>query len=371
MELNEKMKKRKTDYEKTTQTIPTDLIIEILSRLPEKSVARFSCVSKLCLSITSDPSFPRPRLLLCFQKDADLFVSSIPPTTQNSNRSYSSSLSFDLHHTMKPQLNFDQYYTSTESVHGLVCFVSKEPTVWNPSTRQFLTLPTIPRPCKDWNKVKLFLGYDPIERKHKVVCIPRKRICYVFRVFTLGSAQESWRTVKTNHKHRFLTWIRGEYVVMSFDVRYEKFNMIKRPSGFRGDLLITYKGRLACFKDYDDHRRFWILEDAQKRTWSSQDFLSPFGDCNLSKDTDLNLRGSTHAGELIYVPDEFSQSFYILLCDPVKNSWRRFEFKVLSEEKSLHNGVKGEGEGEDDDDEHRPIYGLHYFPNHIDSQMSL
>ncbi|KAF8100402.1 hypothetical protein N665_0225s0019 [Sinapis alba] len=387
MRLKEKMKKRKTDYEKTTQTIPTDLIIEILSRLPEKSVARFSCVSKLWLSITTDPSFPRPHLLLCFQKDDDLFVSSIPHHTQNSNRSYSSSLSFDLHHTMKPQLNFDHYNTSTESVHGLICFVSKEPTVWNPSTRQFLTLPTIPRPCKDWNKVKLFLGYDPVERKHKVVCIPRKRICYVFRVFTLGSAQESWRTVKTNHKHRsngdtvgrciqgVIYYIAsacqsGEYVVMSFDVRYEKFNMIKRPSGFRGDLLITYKGRLACFKDYDDHRRFWILEDAQKRTWSSQDFLSPFGDCNLSKDTDLNLRGSTHAGELIYVPDDFSLSFYILLCDPVKNSWRRFEFKVSSEEISVHNGVEGEGE-DDDDDEHRPNYGLHYFPNHIDSQMSL
>lgn len=88
-------------------------------------------------------------------------------------------------------------------------------------------------------------------------------------------------------------------------------------------------------------------------------------------ESDLNLRGSTHAGELIYVPDKFSQSFYILLCDPVKNSWRRFEFKVSVEEKSACYEGEGEGEGEDDDDEHRPIYRLHYFPNHINSQMSL
>ncbi|CDY24359.1 BnaA07g02840D [Brassica napus] len=100
MEPKEK-KKRKTNCKKSRiQSIPTDLTIEILSRLPEKSVARFSCVSKLWSSITSDPSFPRSRLLLCFQKHNDLFVSSIPHHNQNSNRSYSSSLfagSFNLH----------------------------------------------------------------------------------------------------------------------------------------------------------------------------------------------------------------------------------------------------------------------------------
>ena len=100
----------------------------------------------------------------------------------------------------------------------------------------------------------------------------------------------------------------GYVVLMSFDVRYEKFNMIKLPSDFDGDLPIT-------------HTRFWILEDAQKHKWSSRDFLSTFGDCNPPMESDLNLSGSTHAGELIYVPDDFSQSLYILLCDPVKNSW--------------------------------------------------
>ncbi|KAG2277351.1 hypothetical protein Bca52824_059906 [Brassica carinata] len=144
----EHRKKAKTDY------LPADLTTETLLRLPEKSVARFSCVSKLWSSITTDPSFislfetrsPRQRLLLCFQKYAKLFVSSIPQHTQNSNRSYSSSLS-----------------SSTESVHGLICSESEKPIVWNPSTRQFVTLPTIQKPCKSWKCTILFLGYDPIE----------------------------------------------------------------------------------------------------------------------------------------------------------------------------------------------------------------
>ncbi|CAF2156847.1 unnamed protein product [Brassica napus] len=264
MEPKEK-KKRKTRYRKgRTQSIPTDLVsltdltIEILSRLPEKSVARFSCVSKLWSSITSDPSFPRPRLLLCFQKydDSELYVSSIPQHTQNSNMSYSSSLSFDHHHMMKLPSCYNRF-SSKESVHGLICFQESEnPIVWNPSTRQFIALPILPIPCKDWKKTTLLLGYDPIE------------------------AQKSWRNVKTNITHR--------------------------PTS-------------------DTYERY--------------------------------IEGFTHAGEFIFVPTRRSQSSYILLCDPVKNSWRKFEFKGLADQVSLHN-------------EHRP-YALHVFPNHIDSQVSL
>lgn len=64
-----------------------------------------------------------------------------------------------------------------------------------------------------------------------------------------------------------------------------------------------------------------------------------------------------------------SQSSYILLCDPVRNSWRKFEFKGIADEVSVHNGVVEEEE-EKQDDEHRPMYALLAFPNHIDSQIS-
>ncbi|WJZ85908.1 hypothetical protein VitviT2T_005418 [Vitis vinifera] len=38
-------------------TIPLDLIIEILTKLPIKSLIRFQCISKLWRSMISDPSF--------------------------------------------------------------------------------------------------------------------------------------------------------------------------------------------------------------------------------------------------------------------------------------------------------------------------
>ncbi|EFH55618.1 hypothetical protein ARALYDRAFT_902247 [Arabidopsis lyrata subsp. lyrata] len=43
--------------ENTDHTIPADHIIEILSRLPAKSIARYRCVSKLWSTIIRLPCF--------------------------------------------------------------------------------------------------------------------------------------------------------------------------------------------------------------------------------------------------------------------------------------------------------------------------
>ncbi|XP_020866668.1 F-box protein At1g31080-like isoform X2 [Arabidopsis lyrata subsp. lyrata] len=56
-----------------SDSIPIDLILEILSRLPSKSIARFRCLSKLWGSMLRQPYFTelfltrssaRPRLLI-------------------------------------------------------------------------------------------------------------------------------------------------------------------------------------------------------------------------------------------------------------------------------------------------------------------
>ncbi|CAA7024549.1 unnamed protein product [Microthlaspi erraticum] len=366
---------------KSTSSFPLDLTKEILSRLPAKSVVRFRCVSKLWSSITTDPYFissfganssTRQTLLLCFIKDDKLFVSSIPQHTQDRNKAYSSLLPIERYHMKLPGYGF---HDLTESVNGLICLKhSQNPLVWNPSMRSVFALP-YPNNHKSWKKVTLFLGYDPIEGKHKVVCVRYKKTSYVCRVFTLGSAQESWRTVKTNHKHcvGYYTYGRcingviyyiardecnksADLVIMSFDVRSEKFDMIEPPSKMHRAVLINYEGRLAACTDNYNDRRLWILEDAEKQKWSSKDFLSPFGP---SWRTEFKLGGVTPAGEFIYVPDTFHKSHYILFFDPVRNSSRRFNFKRLADG------------GRESWPDHGTYDPFHAFPNHIDSLLSL
>ncbi|CAN7006724.1 unnamed protein product [Brassica rapa subsp. trilocularis] len=380
-------KKKRNDYK---GCFPIDLTSEILLRLPEKSVARFRCVSKLWSSISTDPYFinlfetrsPRQTILLCVRKYDSLFVSSIPQHKhmhtlhQSSNKSFSSSQPISCYNMKFPETN-DLY--PTESVHGLICFQeSGKPVVWNPSKKEFVTLP---KPRKSWNDITVFLGYDPTQGKHKVMCLPCNRSTDVCRILTLGSAQESWRTVKTNQNHRssiitigrcikgviyYLAYIFHSrlQVIMSFDIKSEKFDTIPLP---REDIdrpfLITYEGRLA-FVDDKNPRRMLILEDAERRKWSSQNFLACLRHRDVITSEYLHLGGSTHAGELVYLAPYFKKKSYILFCDPVRNSFRRFEFKGIAEDESWLNA-----------DQDEPLFSprsrLHIFPNHTESQISL
>ncbi|KAJ4894063.1 putative F-box protein [Raphanus sativus] len=313
-------------------SLPSDLTWEILCRLPAKSVGRFRCVSKLWLSITTDPGFIKsfgttklPSVLLCSIKGYDMFVTSI--------RSYSPSQPIHLYPMKVPGKYC--YLSHMDSVHGLICIDdlnSKMPLVWNPTTGQLLVLP---KPKMSSRQKHVFLGYDPVE------------------------GQESWRTVRTNFKNSvgafaFGRCIKGmiyylagnrqgyDMVVMNFDVRSEIFHMIELPSSIHRDMLITYKGRLACI-DANNDKRLWSLEDEDKQhKWSFQDFLSPFY-------KSLELQGSTHAGEFIYVPYHKSPS--IEFYDPVRNSFRRLKLEGIEDEKIGHSVMA--------------------FPNHIESLLPL
>ncbi|KAG7594429.1 F-box associated domain type 3 [Arabidopsis thaliana x Arabidopsis arenosa] len=258
-----------------SSSLPLDLTSEIFSRLPAKSVVRFRCVSKLWSSITTDPYFTnsfqtRPNLMFFFKEGDKFFVFTIPQHNRNPNESYSYSSSeiIDSYHTTYPKGCC--VTTITESVHGLICFrKAANPIVWNPSMRKFLPLP-LRKPDDRWKNITVSLGYDPVDGKHKVVCIPYGTASYECPVLTLGSDKE-WRTVKTNHKNSPFTFYGGvsygavSYgqgrcingvlyyraetnsgrVILSFDVRSEKFDVIEFPwdKDFWPVMMMSYKGR--------------------------------------------------------------------------------------------------------------------------------
>ncbi|VVA90691.1 unnamed protein product [Arabis nemorensis] len=251
--------------------IPLDLIPDILLKLPAKSAVRFRCFSKLWSSITTPPDFIRSfaiqsstrlRLMVCVKTSYTRLFITLP---QHVHPDTSYSPVVDRYEIKSPPLD---YYHSpfSEPVQSLVCYGDDHNiVVWNPSMRQNVTLP---EPGPRVKYISSCLGYDPVEGKYKVLCISGYKCNYPL-VFTLGP-QESWRLTNncplhqpTNSEGRIGVCVNGhvyyeakilldddpleyEHLLMSFHVRYETFNTIKKPADPTLDrLLLNYQGKLA------------------------------------------------------------------------------------------------------------------------------
>lgn len=253
------------------------------------------------------------------------------------------------------------------------------PIVWNPTKRTFLPLP---KPDQSWKNITVFLGYDPIEGKHKVVCMPYDCKAYdECRVLTLGSsAQEEWRTVKTKYKHcpftgnrtegyGYSTCVNGvlyyraeigyDRVIMSFDVRSEKFDAITLPWDYKvwPVMMIAYHGRLVCVGSTEDGLSMWVLKDANKLEWLNHIFL-PLSHYGRGLKNKFKLTGITGDGELIYVPRTALKSdLHIIYVNPMTKTFRRVEYNGLAD----YDFRQRYGLGD------RPLRGLQYFPNHMET----
>ena len=142
--------------EHSPDPIPVDLLIEIFSRVPLKSIARFHCLSKFLASILRRHDFTelfltksltRPRLLFTVKtKGKLLFYSSPQPHNQNVN---SSLVATPYHCTSLP--NYRPTYIS-KPVCGLVLLqglgIKQCPLICNPAKGKVLTLPKVPRKKK-------------------------------------------------------------------------------------------------------------------------------------------------------------------------------------------------------------------------------
>ncbi|CAH8255911.1 unnamed protein product [Arabidopsis lyrata] len=352
LEVYKRRRGQSSSMSKPYSSFPLDLASEILLKLPAKSIVRSRCISKLWSSITTDPYFiksfetrslSKPSLLLFFKRMDKLCVFSFPQHHQNSNERYgndSSPQPLDIY-----QMKCPKYFCFSfmESVHGLICFRKlATPIIWNPTMRQFLTLT---KPDKTWRSI----GYDPIEGKHKVVCLPGDKIWEDCRVLTLGSGQEQWRSIKTSLDHHPYTDSYGrcingvlyykagidnlsgqsQAVIMSFDVRSEKFHAITLPVDTIRGLLIAYEGRLALV--HSDYVNNGIT----------------FGFWRMLRNTSGRIN--------------LFRSFYIKYYDPKRNSFRTVEFKGVADREFRHKSGLG----------NRRVYALQTFPNHMDNLISL
>ncbi|XP_023640388.1 putative F-box protein At2g19630 [Capsella rubella] len=303
------------DNERKLIADPVDLIIEILARLPAKSIARCRCLSKLCDSTLRLPYFTelflttssaRPQLLFACQKHGKLFFFSSPqPRNPDEN---SSPIVADYH--MKLSVD-GPVYEMNGIVHGLVCLIyntripkgktEKVQVICNPSTGQSLPLPKVRTKRVT---VVSYLGYDPVDKKYKVLSMTwltlgNQVVCGEHQILTLGTPKLSWRMIECciphdlPHKHICIDGVlyypatnRSSVVnmIVCFDVRSETFKSITVVGAVyravRDGHMINYNGKLGllvCEGSWfvDGSLELWVLEEIEKQVWSEHAYVFP------------------------------------------------------------------------------------------------
>ncbi|XP_010513500.1 PREDICTED: putative F-box protein At5g52620 [Camelina sativa] len=339
------------DREGNSDPIPIDIILEILSRLSTKSIAKFGLASKFCASILSRPDFrelflttrssSRPRLLFAVNySDKWRLYSSHQP--QNPDENHSLIVAADFHmevvEYMAPHNNYGP-------VSGLLYFPSMHfqdrdnvPVICNPSTGQYARLPQL-RGESTWRSL---LGYDPIGKQYKVLAISNSSDGEG-NILTLGTGKMSWSMIQGRLNHYrprsggicingVLYYITFGNVakIVCFDVRYEKLSFLDADSTTRiiskTTKLIHYKGRLGMISLYCYRRpvnfelRLWILEDPQIQKWLEHHYTLPV---DIVGEDEISVVGVTANGEIVLSKDYISNPFFVFYFYPERNALER------------------------------------------------
>ncbi|XP_057479191.1 F-box/kelch-repeat protein At3g06240-like [Actinidia eriantha] len=286
--------------------MPEDVLIEILKRLPVKSLLRFKCICKYWYALVLNPTFVnhhlnfqkgnnQGRLLLqhynshSYQYGYALFPDKILTTTSYHNLDY-------LHGEIVP------VYIDGP-INGLFCLNFEDRfIIWNPAMKEFRSLPFPHHPkiplhfSLDWHSFGF--GFDPITKDYKVVfrqqfineitlSSPEKDV--IVDVYTLST--NTWRHLDgidyvsseylTSH-HGNGAYLDGIYYwpavgrVLAFDVGNEIFRAILGPdTPMHYTLLTLYNDHIALcgFKDFPESEidrwiEFWVME--AEASWIKQ-----------------------------------------------------------------------------------------------------
>ncbi|KAH0853948.1 hypothetical protein HID58_028361 [Brassica napus] len=329
---------------------PLDLTVEILHRLPAKSLARTRCVSKQWRTIIDDyivknsvvtrslsqPSPDAPHFILDTLLDCGVVFS----------YTYSRQIRSERNQIVEKMFAMTATAREFQYVRGLIGFWSctrGQFTLHNPTTRRSVPLPDTGIPPR---RFYLF-GYDPMRNQYKVACIarPTSEPEQSYKVFTLGDLGKEWRNIKCciERHSPFGTAVciggtiyytakaeNQRNVIISFNVVSEKFSHVfqvpeKLNVRYGKSSLVDYQGKLGCIcYNYlnNEDMDVWVMENAEKQEWSKITHMAVLQGIPRS----MCRFGVTHpGGEIVIVPYFYyylgSEGYYY---NPNINSRRSF-----------------------------------------------
>ncbi|XP_010501501.1 PREDICTED: putative F-box protein At1g30930 [Camelina sativa] len=363
------------DSGKPFDSIPDDLLIKILSKLPAKSIAKCRCVSKLWKSsalmrsgfhrddftdlfLTRRRSKARRRRLLIgvLQLEAGEWSFYSTPQPQNPSEK-SSSLVADFHINFSKGISkYNCSYTSGLIYFHKMCIPREDEDVkhviCNPLTGQYMILPQLRGGSYS------YLGFDPVDKEFKLLLMNTRDYIaskdtdqYILTIGT-GRRELRWRKIQCPFTHEPL-WERvcingvlyylthhatnGRfYAIVCFDVRSEKFKLVTYGYDRRFNNLINYKGKLCgIYLDYAYGGGFPVklsMKVLEKREWSSYVYsLSADQSEVVNVERNLSVVGVTASGDIVLSTNSASNPFYVFYFNPEMNTLQTVEMQGVGD----------------------------------------
>ncbi|KAJ0615644.1 putative F-box domain-containing protein [Helianthus annuus] len=306
-------------YKKAKILIPSEIVEDIFSRLPIKSILRFRSLSKPWLLRLSSPSFTK--LHSTRPHRTSLFISAHDRSARKKHLLSAPLDGEPVTHLMT--LDDVDYYDITEAQHlnGLVCFALvkycsgddcyyAQIFVVNPSTHNIFKLPEQVPDFSNSRGCYLF-GFEESKNEHKILIITDIFKSGTLEIMIYSMSDYSWRKIDVEppigfHWDSLAFKVDGycisvcvnsvvhlllldTYDILGFDLRTEKFFIINAPQGvidyeaqsnYYPD-LIKINGCIGVVFHDRDHvlekngMDIWVLQDYENRVWVREIIIFP------------------------------------------------------------------------------------------------
>ncbi|KAK1431326.1 hypothetical protein QVD17_07783 [Tagetes erecta] len=299
-------------HQKPKISFPIEIIEDILSRLPIKTLLQYRSVSKPWLQLISDPSFTKLHFTRSNHRSA-LFISAYDRST---HKRYFLSASINggpiAHVATIANVPASTAKTSqSEHLNGLVCFTSANGSlssnyafVVNPSTHKVFKVPNSVNWNNqldgEWNTCYLF-GFDLSRNEHKILNIRIRNYRLVnfssitggVEVLIFSMSSYTWRKIDVKFPVDCLRcvikcsvcvdsvihfMVDDSFEIIMFDLRTETFSIVRIPDDVVARLrtefmtsprIVKVKGcvGVVCSDIERNEMHVWTLRDCERRVW--------------------------------------------------------------------------------------------------------
>ena len=345
-------------------TLPHELIVGILSRLPVKFLLQLRCVCKSWKSLISDPQFVKKHLSMSIMNpkfaNHRLILSIANPKFDLKSCSVESIYGNQITRAIKLKypLRWKRTYdTIVGSYNGLICFSNRQNHVlmWNPSIRIFKKSPDLGNDLQEGCFTVYGFGYDHIDDSYKAVAI----FCsvhsislggYKTQVKVFTPSTDYWRVIQplpagivpedysgkcvsgTLNWGAYLTNVSGSsWVIISLDLRTESYQKTEQPDyeavGFHFTLGVL-RDCLCILCEYQDtHLDVWLMKEyGVKESWTKLFTIPHSSDPeSFGYSVPLFISGN---GEVLLTLE--SQDSYLVLYNSRDATFKRCEIRSIN-----------------------------------------